>query len=53
MTDDYIIETLGTFGIKQPLIEFLRHNENKTYKITDLIKGNSYLFRIHQSITKI
>ncbi|SDN67494.1 Ser/Thr protein kinase RdoA involved in Cpx stress response, MazF antagonist [Paenibacillus sp. yr247] len=51
MIDEAIIDVLSKYGIFHPDIEFLRHSENRTYKVSDLVKGNSYLLRIHQPIT--
>ncbi|SMF67891.1 hypothetical protein SAMN05661091_0386 [Paenibacillus uliginis N3/975] len=50
MTNDVLIDILNKYGIHEPVIKFLRHNENRTYKIDDAVSGNSYLLRIHQPI---
>ncbi|TDF93883.1 phosphotransferase enzyme family protein [Paenibacillus piri] len=51
MTNDSLIELLDSYGIHRPRIEFIRHNENRTYKVTDSATGNEYLFRMHQPVT--
>ncbi|NOU91949.1 phosphotransferase [Paenibacillus sp. LMG 31456] len=51
MNEETLIGVLSKYGIKQPDIEFIRHNENRTYKVNDLVTGNSYLLRVHQPIT--
>lgn len=43
-----IKETLAQYNIKNPSVEFIRYNENVTYKITD--KNDKYLLRIHKPI---
>lgn len=48
MTDEYLFAILYGYGIQQPVITFLRHNENRTYKVDDAANGNSYLLRVHQ-----
>ncbi|MGM1050449.1 MAG: phosphotransferase enzyme family protein [Bacillota bacterium] len=50
MTNDVLIDILNKYGIYEPIIKFLRHNENRTYKIDDTVSGNSYLLRIHQPL---
>ena len=42
-------EALYNYEIIQPQIEFIRHNENKTYKIKDPILNKKYVLRIHKS----
>jgi Ser/Thr protein kinase RdoA (MazF antagonist) len=50
---DLLIEgILEEYEIRSPQITLLRHNENITYKIIDTTISKSYLFRIHQSVTK-
>ncbi|MBP2000141.1 Ser/Thr protein kinase RdoA (MazF antagonist) [Paenibacillus shirakamiensis] len=39
------------YGLKQPVVTYLRHNENRTYKVHDE-QGGSYVLRIHQSLTQ-
>jgi Ser/Thr protein kinase RdoA (MazF antagonist) len=51
MNEETLIGILFEYGIKQPDIKFIRHNENRTYKVNDSVTGNSYLLRIHQPIT--
>lgn len=43
-----IQEALRYYPIDQPQIEFIRHNENVTYKVTDLATGKMFVVRIHQ-----
>ncbi|HEY0828468.1 MAG TPA: hypothetical protein VGE40_10265 [Bacilli bacterium] len=52
MTDNSLIEVLRNYGVDQPHIELLRHNEKKTYKVNDLIKRKLFLFRIHLPLTE-
>ncbi|MDQ8734996.1 aminoglycoside phosphotransferase family protein [Paenibacillus sp. LHD-38] len=52
MTDESICDVLSKYGIEQPDIKFIRHNENRTFKVNDLAKGKSFLFRIHQPVTE-
>ncbi|WP_028546483.1 phosphotransferase enzyme family protein [Paenibacillus taiwanensis] len=47
MTNDKLNEIIRSFGISKPAFTFLRHNENRTYRI-DAADGSSYLLRIHQ-----
>ncbi len=49
MTNDDLHAILSSYGIDQPVLTFLRHNENRTYRVDDAI-GNSYLLRIHQPV---
>ncbi|MFK7691369.1 phosphotransferase enzyme family protein [Paenibacillus sp. HJGM_3] len=51
MTDEAVHGVLSQYGMHQSRIEFLRHNENRTYKVTDPDQGSSYLLRIHQPVT--
>lgn len=41
-------EVLALYPISQPEIQFIRHNENITYKVTDRILNRNYLLRIHK-----
>lgn len=41
-------EALYNYEIMHPQIEFIRHNENKTYKIKDPILNKKYVLRIHK-----
>ncbi|MGZ9583322.1 phosphotransferase enzyme family protein [Paenibacillus marinisediminis] len=50
MRDDVLIEILSKYGVHEPKITFIRHNENRTYKVEDPNSGAAYLFRIHQSL---
>lgn len=48
---DYIImakELLTSYSISNPEIQFIRHNENITFKITDGASNKNYLLRIHK-----
>lgn len=51
MRDNLLLELLCEYGIEQPQVTLLRHNENKTYKIINPVDGNAYLLRIHQPVT--
>ncbi|EKQ57192.1 MULTISPECIES: phosphotransferase [unclassified Clostridium] len=44
-----LAEALSNYEILQPEIEFIRHNENETYKITDKLLNKKYVARIHKS----
>ncbi|TCM96429.1 Ser/Thr protein kinase RdoA (MazF antagonist) [Paenibacillus sp. BK033] len=44
----FLEEALRCYSFADPVFEFIRHNENMTYKITD--KQSSYLLRIHKPI---
>ncbi|OZQ58502.1 aminoglycoside phosphotransferase [Paenibacillus sp. VTT E-133280] len=47
MTNEKLLDLLGRYDdIQQPEIIFLRHNENRTYRVNDRM-GKSYLLRIH------
>ncbi|WP_409271611.1 phosphotransferase enzyme family protein [Neobacillus sp. SCS-31] len=50
--DSILEEILKEYGINSPRISLIRHNENITYKVTDLTIDHSYLFRVHYPITK-
>jgi len=45
-------KVLESYSFTDPVLEFMRHNENMTYKITD--RGNSctFLLRIHKPVTE-
>lgn len=49
MTIDKLMDLLGRYDIQQPEVIFLRHNENRTYRIRDAA-GGSYLLRIHDPL---
>lgn len=49
MTNEKLMELLVRYDMKQPEIIFLRHNENRTYRINDRM-GKSYLLRIHTPV---
>ncbi|MFL1671861.1 phosphotransferase enzyme family protein [Paenibacillus dendritiformis] len=42
-------EALSHYEIQSPIITFIRHNENLTYKITDE-SGSAYLLRVHKPV---
>ncbi|MCZ8515418.1 phosphotransferase [Paenibacillus filicis] len=52
LSDEKLVDIISEYGISQPDITLIRHNENRTYKVTDRVNLNSYLFRIHQPVTK-
>ncbi|OOM78152.1 homoserine kinase [Clostridium puniceum] len=46
---DLLGEALYNYEINQPQVEFIRHNENETYKIKDMLLNKQYVIRIHKS----
>ncbi|WP_160688240.1 phosphotransferase [Clostridium sp. C2-6-12] len=48
--NNLLIEALNSYEISQPEVEFIRHNENATYKIKDSILNKKYVLRIHKAI---
>ncbi|MFF2019905.1 phosphotransferase [Paenibacillus sp. NPDC058177] len=40
------------YSLVEPIIEFIRHNENITFKVTDKKANRSYLLRIHKPISE-
>lgn len=44
-------ELLTSYSISTPIIQFIRHNENITFKITDGMNNKNYLLRIHKPST--
>ena len=48
MTGDKLIEALGLYCVEKPKAELIRHNENMTYKITDI--DRHYVLRIHKPV---
>ncbi|PFK47674.1 aminoglycoside phosphotransferase [Bacillus cereus] len=50
--NELLVKVLSEYGLVRPEITFLKHNENKTYKVTDLADGCTYLFRVHQPFTE-
>ncbi|UQZ85605.1 Phosphotransferase enzyme family protein [Paenibacillus konkukensis] len=54
MPDDAncIKEILLQYPFIDPVVEFIRHNENITYKVTEKGSEDAYLLRIHKPITK-
>ncbi|ASA24257.1 phosphotransferase enzyme family protein [Paenibacillus donghaensis] len=51
---DYITlakEIVSLYPFGSPDIEFIRHNENITFKITDPLNRNCYILRIHMPVT--
>ena len=47
-SEQLLTEALGLYCLEQPQAELIRHNENMTYKITDM--DTNYVLRIHKSI---
>ncbi|WP_211746257.1 hypothetical protein [Paenibacillus sp. Marseille-Q4541] len=45
-------EVLWNYAITDPIVEFIRHNENITYKVTEKGSEDTYLLRMHKPITK-
>lgn len=45
-------EILSSYSISAPVIQFMRHNENITFKVTDAVNNKNYLLRIHRPITE-
>lgn len=50
--NETLVKVLSEYGLVQPEITFLKHNENMTYKVTDLADGFIYLLRVHQPFTE-
>jgi len=46
MTNEKLLDVLSRYPIQSSEIIFIRHSENKTYRVRDK-SGNSYLLRIH------
>jgi Ser/Thr protein kinase RdoA (MazF antagonist) len=44
-------EIISFYSFENLDIEFIRHNENITFKITDMLHGKRYLLRIHIPVT--
>lgn len=49
MQNEQLQEILIQYGIREPEITFIRHNENRTYKVKGH-DGSPYLLRIHQPV---
>jgi Ser/Thr protein kinase RdoA (MazF antagonist) len=45
-------EILSKYPISKPEIQFIRHNENMTFKVIDSISNKDYLLRIHKPSTE-
>jgi len=45
-------EVLLKYSFIDPFVEFIRHNENITYKVTEKGSEDTYLLRMHKPITK-
>jgi Ser/Thr protein kinase RdoA (MazF antagonist) len=45
-------ELLSLYSISEPEIQFIRHNENITFKIIDHVYNKQYLLRIHKPATE-
>jgi len=41
-------QALSLYNLKQPQADFIHHNENMTYKITDA--GKAYVLRVHKPV---
>ncbi|WP_315074749.1 phosphotransferase [uncultured Clostridium sp.] len=44
-----IEEALCNYKIRYPKVEFIRHNENEIFKVTDMLLNKQYIIRIHKS----
>lgn len=49
MTDEQLHHISHRFCFQKPEITFLRHNENRTYKVSDA-DGSTYVLRVHQPL---
>ncbi|MDR0269947.1 phosphotransferase [Paenibacillus sp.] len=49
MKNEDIYDVLSSYDLLQPVLTFLRHNENRTYRVDDA-SGGTYLLRIHQPV---
>lgn len=49
---DYAKEAISLYPITNPEIEYIRHNENMTFKVIDVIDNKSYILRIHKPATE-
>ncbi|OPJ58058.1 phosphotransferase enzyme family protein [Clostridium oryzae] len=47
--DDLLKEALGNYNIENPKIEFIRHNENKTFRLKNPRSMQEYVLRIHKT----
>ncbi|MGF7048114.1 Ser/Thr protein kinase RdoA (MazF antagonist) [Paenibacillus sp. DS2015] len=47
----HAVDVLSLYLISEPVIEFIRHNENITFRVTDNKSSKNYLLRIHKPIT--
>ncbi|MEK4354799.1 phosphotransferase [Paenibacillus sp. FSL R5-0475] len=45
-------KVLLQYSFIDPIIEFIRHNENITFKVTDKTDNKNYLLRIHKPISE-
>ncbi|GIP36518.1 phosphotransferase enzyme family protein [Paenibacillus sp. J2TS4] len=45
-------EVILKYSFIDPIVEFIRHNENITYKVTEKGSEDTYLLRMHKPITK-
>jgi Ser/Thr protein kinase RdoA (MazF antagonist) len=46
---EYAKEVISLYSISYDEIEFVRHNENMIFKITDKLNNKAYVLRIHRS----
>lgn len=49
--DKKIEKHLLQYGIDRPEVTLIRHNENRTYRVTDTSNGKVFLVRVHDPIT--
>lgn len=45
-------KVLESYFFTDPVLAFIRHNENMTYKITDRGNSRTFLLRIHKPVTE-
>lgn len=45
-------EVILKYPFTDPIVEFIRHNENMTFKVTEKGSEETYLLRMHKPITK-
>jgi len=50
LNDQILSGILNHYSILEPIIAFIRHNENMTYKVTDGVDRTAYLLRIHKAV---
>ncbi|TDQ42906.1 phosphotransferase enzyme family protein [Aureibacillus halotolerans] len=47
MNNEDVLTLLRRYPVKNPKVTFLRHNENRTYRVDDEV-GNRFLLRVHE-----